>query len=261
MNKARRIGFSIFLTMVCLGLSGVAGLAPAASGSYQAPRSMTSPLTPLPGPGAYSATHHWYAGGVYSGSSGSATVVTSQIKIPIGKLPATQFYYVILSIWDNTGSYDQIGFTNDYGAWGLAYSYTTGLNPSTCKGTVSYHYSSNAVRLAAGTTYNFTISISGGTVSFNAWSYNTHVFTLSATNGATSFSVAASYCGYYDYTVYEEAYMLTARAVPNHSFLWSLNDYFGTAGVVFPGWTAFKAGPVPAAVIVTVTGNKVFIKN
>jgi hypothetical protein len=249
----------VLLTVLFVGVPSFVEVATGASPMQRNPAILL--VTPVTGPLSGSRTFHWYAGGVYHGSTTTATVVMSQIKIPTGTLKTNQFYYVILSIWDNTGSYDQIGFANNNGVWGLAYSYTMGMSPSPgCSGTITYHYSPNAVPLNAGTTYNFSISINAGVVSFDAWNYNIHVFHLTTSNGATSFSVGALYCGYYGYTVYEEAYMPKAAAVPNHSFLWSSNLYFNPGGV-FPGWTAFRTAQTPAVVLATIEGNKVLISN
>ncbi len=252
------------LAVLCFSLSSLSGLMPVAatsSGGGAVAHFPTSPVSSLvsqtspfglisnPGP---SATYHWYAGGVYSGSTNTATEVRSDIRVPTKTPSSSQFYYVILSIWDNSGSYDQIGFANNNGVYGLAYSYTTGLNPATCQGTLTYHYSADAASLSPGKTYSFYMSISGGVVSFDAFAGSTQIFHLTTSNGASSFSVSSGYCGYYDYTVYEEAYMPTAKAVPNANFNFAYSYYL--PGPTAPTWSAFAIG-APAKVTVTVSGQ------
>jgi hypothetical protein len=206
-------------------------------------------------------SYHWYAGGVYEGANQTATIVETQITVPGGAAPKSdQFYYVILSVFDNTGSYDQLGFANNKGFWGLAYSYTTGSCTS-----LTYHYSSDALKLTPGATYKFVISIAAtGNLYFRAYLNGTLVYGLHYHNGAEYFSLAARYCGHYDYTVYEEAYMLTAGAVPNHSFTFSSNYFSSNAGsTYYPAtWTvaSFAVHP-PQVVRVTVSGSKCYIKN
>lgn len=250
--KASRVLIPCALAFA-FALSGVSGAAFALSqqSAHEPALLAASPvqIPSNPGPDYY----HWYAGGVYTGTSGTATQVNSNVTVPGGAPPTkNQFYYVILSIWDNTGSYDQIGFTNDNGIWGLAYSYTTGLNGTTCSGTLSYHYKADAKTLTAGATYDFFITIKSGTVYFTVYSSGSEIFSLKTKNGATSFSVSETFCGYYNYTVYEEAYMNTATAVPNHNFDFSKNQ-FGPGGNL-PTWTPFTISS-PAKVHVKVSGT------
>lgn len=206
--------------------------------------------------------YHWYAGAVFTGSTTNSTQIRSNITVPSGAPPkSNQFYYVILSIWDNTGSYDQIGFTDDNGLWGLAISYTTGFNVTTCSGTLHYHYGADYANLTAGTQYSFSITIKSGTVYLQAYTGSTFVYQIKTHNGATSFSVANSFCGYYDYTVYEEAYMNTATAVPNHNFYWPYSYY--QPGKKAPDWSGFKiSAPSKVSVVISGPGNdKCLIKN
>jgi hypothetical protein len=67
---------------------------------------------------------HWYAGGVrpWWASTENASTINVSITVPSSAPRSDEFYYVILSAWDNNGSYNQIGFADDYGIWGLSYS-------------------------------------------------------------------------------------------------------------------------------------------
>lgn len=226
---------------------------------------------PVPPPMAYRAHApaastlggHWYAGSVYSGPTTNTSWVFAEISIPSAAAPDTsEFYYVILSIWDNNGSYDQIGFTDDYGTWGLAWSYTTGSCSS-----VTYYYSPDAVTLTPGQLYLFAITthLSGGHTGVveEAWSVSSTgatssvYYSLKAT-GATDPGLNQSgfYCGYYDYTDYEEVYGNNSTAQPDPygapgGFVWFFHDnlnytYSGpSAGYNFVSWSAWKTGNAP----------------
>ena len=79
------------------------------------------------------ASSHWYAGAVYSGSDVKGEAVGTVLKVP-STLPRSgkcksdstgDCYYVLLSVFDSTGSYDQIGLIANDGKWWVGYSYTT----------------------------------------------------------------------------------------------------------------------------------------
>jgi len=190
---------------------------------------------PATGPPSYSG--HYYAGVLYSGSSTTATEINVTLQVPDDHPEGSTFYYVILSVWDNAGSYDQIGFTNDYGTWGLAYSWT-----SSCAG--SYYYSADAVTLQPGESYNFEMSVSSGYVHFAAYHAGggTLVWSHSADTGGTNFQVAGSYScnseSWWDYTDYEEVYDTTGPVVP-YDFFFTYNwaDSFGSVGT----WGTFSS--------------------
>lgn len=223
------------------------------------------PMAPrLNAPAPAAAGGHWYAGSVYNGTATNTSWVFTEISIPSASAPdASEFYYVILSVWDNNGSYDQIGFTDDYGSWGLAWSYTTGIcsNPT-------YHYTPFALTLTPGQTYLFAITTHVGTghtgVAEEAWSVSTTgttkaVYSSLKATGATNpgLDQAGFYCGSYDYTDYEEVYGNNSTAQPDPygapgGFVWFFHDnmnytYTGpSAGYNFVGWTAWKTSNAPA---------------
>jgi hypothetical protein len=102
---------------------------------------------------------HWYAGSIYPTDAPPrrARIVSTRIEVPSSSPKSDEFYYVLLSAWDSAGSYDQIGFSNSYGVWGLTYCWTSGLI-----GNPTYHYSPNARALSPGVTYTFSITVEGG---------------------------------------------------------------------------------------------------
>ncbi len=197
---------------------------------------------------------HWYAGSVYSGSAHTATWMFTQIKTP-KKLPkADEFYYVLLSAWDNAGSYNQIGFADAYGVWGLTYSWTSG--PCTDP---TYHYSANAMALSLSTVYKFYINTESGGTWFEAFVGSTMVWWLWAATGGTALTVDDFYCGSYDYTDYIEVWQThDPGGYPKFTFKFKFNQWWD--GVWHEtSWIAFEVGPVPAITTVTITGQKVVI--
>jgi len=209
--------------------------------------------TALAASSAPSFSGHFYAGVWYTGSSTTATTLRVNLQIPDDTPQSGDFYYVILSVWDNAGSYDQVGFTNDYGTWGIAYSTT-----SYCAGT--YYYSPDARSLSPGLTYTFEMSIASGNVHFavSASGGNT-VWSYTATTGGTEFEVATDFScnsqSWWDYTDYEEVYSTTGP-VPPYDFFFDSNwaDSFGSVGT----WGIFYSSGTetpPSGVSVYINGG------
>jgi hypothetical protein len=254
----------------------------------------TPPPTALPsklvGSGAPQVPYggHWWAGSVYRGKSQLSTWVTAAISVPSATPDSTEFYYVLLSIWDNTGSYDQIGFSDDYGVWGLTYSFTTG--PCT---SLTYVYSPDVVALTPGQQYFIAI-----TTAVAPYVYE-EVYTIAA-NGALTEVVfvdwnlmgnglgvsnpgleqeTSYYCtpviSYAGYTDYEEVYGTTVYTQPDpygapgglqfyfHFNTWSLAltgvPYTFTTWKPFwtsntPPWPGFPLIP-PAVILPVLSGT------
>jgi hypothetical protein len=262
-SKKSQICLITGVIILLFGLSGVPNhiFASATNGVASAPpehtTSLSSPFGAIPFSPNSPASYHWYAGGVYSGSSGAVYGgVSTVIKVPSGAPKANQFYYEILSIWDSANSYDQLGFAAKNGHWGLAYSSTTGSCSSP-----TYVYNASALALTPGTTYKFVISIStgfGGGVFFNAYVGSKNVFFLLVSDGATYFHAASAFCNSYDYTVYQEAYMPTSSAVPSFNFVYTANYYYASPNLgskSASGLAAFYVKPLPSVVKVAISGT------
>jgi len=201
--------------------------------------------------------------------------MVTEITPPSATPLASQFYYVLQSTWDNKASYDQIGFANANGVWGLTYSWTTGLSPTLCTGTISYHYSANAKVLTAGQQYLFamtTLETDGkghGYVWFEAYTMpgQTLVWALHAHTTGWVLNVKNFYCGYYAYTDYEEIYGTTTSPYGAPTFLYfyfTLNKW-GT-GATGPPWTyatwvTWKSGTAPSFIHTTLYYSDVYIYN
>ena len=229
------------------------------SGAFPVLNGKTIPpplAVPISGPFAYST--HWYAGSAFSGISQHGSWMFTEITTPSSTPKSDEFYYVLASVWDNSGSYDQIGFADYFGVWGLTYSWTSGpcTNPT-------YNFSPNAMNLALGTTYDFYITVNGGYTDFEAYVGSTLVWSLSpaAPTGATSLSVAHSYCGDYDYTDYVEVWQTDVfGGYPLFIFTFSQNQWYNGNSWVAASWTAFTAGLAPAAVSVLISGQTVSVE-
>ncbi|HXQ94485.1 MAG TPA: hypothetical protein VN864_04870 [Thermoplasmata archaeon] len=232
-------------------------------------RSLPPPgAPPYPAPSAPATIGgHWYAGSVYSGTATNSTWVLAEISVPSAGTPdASEFYYNILSIWDNAGSYDQIGFTDDYGTWGLAYSYTSGNCSSP-----TYHYSTNYLTMTPGQEYLLAITTSGSTGgTTGTWleEYSvasngsvSGIFALHAPTGATDpgLQQAAFYCGFYDYTDYEEVYGGTSYSQPDPylapegmTWYFHLNCYGASGCITWTTWSAWKTTNTPPGTVATI---------
>ena len=200
---------------------------------------------------------HWYAGSDYQGSSETAQTINVTIRVPYSAPLSDEFYYVILSAWDSNGSYDQLGFSNTYGTWGLSYSWTSGpaSNPT-------YHYSSNAMALSVGATYTFSITTEGGVTQFIAYQNSTQVWSLDAPTGGNYLVVSSLYSGYYNYTDYEEIWQTdTSGGSPAFDFYFYDNYWVPTGGGENAAtWTSWSSG-APSNVAVIISGNSVLVHN
>jgi hypothetical protein len=198
---------------------------------------------------------HYYAGSVYSGSATTATKLQVSLRTPDDFPDSAAFYYVILSVWDNAGSYDQIGISNTYGTWGLAYSWT-----SYCAG--DYYYSPDAIALQRGTNFVFDMSIASGDVDFSAAyaSNGTSVWSYTADTGGTAFEISDSYdCdsdSWYDYTDYEEVYETTGPVVPYDLFF----TYNQVGSSPESSWATWSSS-APSGVTTLVSQSNVTIEN
>jgi hypothetical protein len=207
---------------------------------------------PATHPASYSG--HYYAGAQYTGTNSTAHELATNLTLPSDVPQAGDFYYVILSAWDDAGSYDQIGFTNDFGTWGLAYSYT-----DYCGST--YYYSAGAIPLPPGATYRFSMSLANGIITYRVANQSSPNFwSLTAQTGGSVFEVAAFYtCGgypYYDYTDYEEVYYTTDN-LPPYPFYFVANTVDGGAETSWSGFTL----SAPSNISVLVQGDNVTIAN
>jgi len=221
------VGWAVAIGLCVLGLSAAPTVA---NGARVGPSPADAP-TPAAAGALHSAPilvhgappptviSHWYAGSYLAPSVAniSAREVSVQLTVPSANISSetNQFYYVLLSVWDNAGSYDQIGIANSFGTWGFTYSFT-----SYCA--ASYYYNPDYFNLVPGTTYTFAMTmVDDGFVDWSVYEGATYVGGLSVITGATAFNVSSFYscdgATYYDFTDYEEVYY-TQQVTPDFDF-------------------------------------------
>ncbi|MCI4358040.1 MAG: hypothetical protein L3J95_01280 [Thermoplasmata archaeon] len=242
-------------------------LALAGSGLF-ATHAVRSPSAPQPGSstrvltspspfGRAGFSGHYYAGTEYTGSKTTATDLGVNLLVPQDVPQIQDFYYVLMSVWDNASSYDQIGFANSNGVWGVAFSTTTA-----CAG--MYSYSSNAFPLNPGTNYRFDMQLVSGYVQFSV-SLPTGgvVWSTSVYTGAPFFEIEGIYtCNHgantsVDYTNYEEVYT-TSAPVPPYAFYFTNNT---ENSVGESQWIAWESSTAPTAITVGTGGTETIIEN
>ena len=205
----------------------------------------------------------WYAGTVYSAAQQNATSIVSSIDVPNSTPSRDDFYYVILSCYDNNGSYDQLGFCANNGFWELAYSYTVG-NPAYLS---SYRWDANAMTLSQGTTYTFNMTVQNGIAFFVAYQGSTMVWSQHNSTGG-NYLIVANQDPYWgsggpDYTDYEEIHNTsTAGGAPGFNFNFHNQYWVATNGSSHAAtWIKYTFGPVPDGVNVVIAGDYVVIGN
>lgn len=217
------------LVLVILGVSGLVAAwsfgAPANSArtarlSLSAAGTAPHPFAvPVGTPALAVHNSHWWAGAAYAGANLTPNQARFTLTVPDAQPSSAEFYYVLMSVWDNAASYDQVGISNDNGVWGWTYSWT-----SYCAG--SYNYNPAQTTLTRGLTYSFFMNISAGKVVFSVVHNGSTVARLTAATGGTHFVMKQLYsCSsstYYDFTDYEEAYT-TVQTNPSFSFLFVSN--------------------------------------
>jgi hypothetical protein len=228
----------------------------AASGNVRVAHPVPHPSAiPVRGssPAAVHPLTHWWDGGYYGGPTRSPTSAKMTMTLPDAVPSSSEFYYVLLSSWDNAGSYDQIGISNDYGTWGWTWSWT-----SSCAG--SYYYTPNQMALQRGATYTFAMTIASGNVTFTVTQGTSVLGTIIGASGGTHFVMTGFYTcnsvSYYDYTDYEEIYA-TVQTVPSFDFVFAHNSV--SNGSV-TNWTSFGSG-APSGLITAFQGNTVRQEN
>ncbi len=241
-----------------LAPSGALAAPPSAAPLLGPPATAVAPVHPDTVPAGRTAyTGHFYAGAQYEGADLSATDLSTEIEVPADDAEANgAFYYVLMSDWDDGGSYDQLGFTNSNGTWGLAYSWT-----SPCA--ASYNYDANVLSLTPGTDYVFSMSFDAQqelVFAVTPAAESTPVWTYTTDTGGSAFTIQNTYtCGSgtsLDYTDYEEVYS-TPGPVPPYEFTFANNSIDGAPASGLTAWNS----SAPAPVRETVSGANATVLN
>lgn len=236
------------------GTIGVAAHGPVSGLSARFPHP-----APIPSVHPQSYFGHYYAGSVYNGTPVNSTSLSATWNVPEDNPQIADFYYVLLSVWDDAGSYDQVGFTNSGGVWGFTYS-------STDYCASYYYYNPDAFSLNDGTTYTFAMTLAGGSVNFSAtYPDGSSAFYWTQYTGGHHFLDDGFYtcdsgygnATYYDLTDYEEVYQTTNTMVP---YDWHFTSNLADAVPLTP-WSVFTSSGLPGAISVLISTDNTLVAN
>lgn len=157
---------------------------------------------------------HAYLGAIYKGLEKNTDSISANVSLNGGNNINTIIYYVVLSIWDSNGSYDQLGIASLYGKFYSTYSFTETLK----NGSIKYIFSNQWFPIKPGN-HTIRMEIYSGNLTFIFDSFSVKEFT-----GGNYFDQATNKelngTKYSDLTVYEEIYGLN-ESFPGFSFNFS----------------------------------------
>ncbi|MEM0133699.1 MAG: hypothetical protein QXU18_00510 [Thermoplasmatales archaeon] len=178
--------------------------------------------------------NHVYLGAVYYGPEKYTNAISAKVDFGKGANLNGSIYYVVLSIWDNNNSYDQIGISSLYGKFYCTYSYTEIVN-----GSIKYIFDPHWAQIVPGN-HTLSLYVNNGDVIFK---FDNNTFT--AFTGGNNFIMGTyekignhSFSGL---TIYEEMYGFN-NSFPGISFNFSELQY-GTTGYAvgsITDWTPFS---------------------
>ena len=217
---------------------------------------------------------HWYVGSMYPWSAGThnASSICASIQVPYSAPLSDEFYWILLSAYDDNGSYDQIGFCNNWGNWELAYSWTTGPITNHIHHTVPNN-TTHGPTLSLGATYTFNITVQDLVTHFIAYQGSTEIWSQDAPTGGHYLFLANTYIDWtssaYDYQDYEEIWHThTVGGTPGFNFYFFDQYWVATNGTSYAAtWTSFAhadptwSSSVPAGISVLIDGGSVYIWN
>ncbi|MBD3158202.1 MAG: hypothetical protein GF309_05375 [Candidatus Lokiarchaeota archaeon] len=189
----------------------------------------------------------------------TSTYLSVEIKTPNGLCGSGEFYYVLLSCFDDAGSYNQIGFSADHGHWGLTWCWTEHDESGWID---TYHYDPSAIILDQDTNYHFEMSLDNGYLTYRLrvggwieWSKTVY------TKGDYFILNRYAQVGWHTYmcfTNYEEVYD-TDGQTPDFNFKFQNTQ---TANGYWDNWIELSQG-APAGVDVTIstTQHYVYVSN
>ncbi|MFW9887979.1 MAG: hypothetical protein ACFFER_07345 [Candidatus Thorarchaeota archaeon] len=161
----------------------------------------------------------------------------------------------LLSAFDSSLSYDQLGIQSKNGGWWVYAGWTTGTYPNEV-----YYVDMQAPYLTKGQEYRFTMAIVSGTLSFAIYQDTTLIYSYNKWTGGFYFRIEkftqmGGY-GLYGFTVYEEVNYFFADSFlvpPSLSFYDTKVD-----GEYFEDWDEEDPG---AHVIISITIHRVYVYN
>ena len=195
MRSVSWVAAMVALTFVIsgFGLAGAHGISSSGPGAgtkapiLGSPARTAHPIGPVRvgSAGAPVVSSSWVSGSVIRPKAGTlaAREVSVFLKVPDATPSTDSYYNVFMSAWDNAESYDEIGFSDDYGVWGFAYVYTSACGASG----VLYP---DAYNLAPGVTYEFVMLVQSPSVYYYVYQGSLLVAAVSVDNGADDFVVS-----------------------------------------------------------------------
>ncbi len=213
--------------------------------------------TPPPG---FSA--HWYQGSIapWSLFPPTSTYLSTSIKTPNGAPGSTEFYYVLLSCFNDIGSYCQIGFAAVDGHWGITWCWTEWSGY-----TMIYNYDADAYTLSQNTQYNFIMYIAGdGDLEFSVYQGRTEIWDRSVNMDADYFLLTSTYWHGWGYptlacfTNYEEIYDTDAET-PDFNFKFQYTTW--TSGY-WDSWNVLDVNSPPdCTTLISTASHYVWVIN
>jgi hypothetical protein len=184
--------------------------------------------------------------------------ISGTITTPSAPPEPSDFYYVIISVYDLSDSYDQIGYVASGNGWYYVQSYTTACNPNNNQYVVTV-----GPELALNTQYTFDMYANNGVITFTAYYANTSAvfYSSQATTGGSQFlenNIFAcwqnyNYYQFDDYTDYEELLTTQNQPIPSWNFL-----FYGNSMGSY--WTPYYVGTIPSVNVGTHNGD-VYVEN
>lgn len=195
---------------------------------------------PSSGPSAVGYNGLYWMSDVYTGSSFTASSVSTEIMVPSSGPRVGDQYFELLSVWDDNGYYDQIGLasvsTSSTMNWENLYSLATN-----CGSTVSSYNSGLTATpwIQPGSTVNYEMDLGGGNLVFKA----NGVTFASLPDSATHLNIAnQETCGgnrFQDFTDYQEVHFLASGNFPQ----WDVTFQPTVAGATtITSWTDASRG-------------------
>jgi hypothetical protein len=222
---------------------------------------------------------HWWAGGYYPSTSTTynAKEVCMKIRTPNSSPSSSECYYLLLSVFDDNGSYDQIGFADDFSDnWSILYSTTT-TNPNLLPQYALIYSTTSTGYLSPGTEYDFTITANNnGNITFAVWTETGEIWSMTNQTGGNKLLIENWYTDKWDssvggnsYTVYEEVWNQKLSTGPAFNFL-----FYYTYFTLYSGGTPTEADYTafqpynqpnypqpPSNVVVTAGTNSILVEN
>jgi hypothetical protein len=209
---------------------------------------------------------NWYAGSISKTHVPYwvAASLQTTIKTPNGAPGSQEYYYVLISCFDNYASYDQIGFCAIDGHWGLTWSWTE----HDFVGNLIYHFDPDAMILKQNTYYTIMMRLlpgSGGYLKYEVYE-NGQVIWNKAVRTHGGYFILTDYqlVGfriYRDFTNYEEIQSTDAES-PDFHFLFENTKRYDGGWSYFDGWNElYYYAPSGVDVFISTQAHYIYITN